>query len=229
MKNGDQTLLLSGVGEEGSFSAEVRGYMPGFSGQSNTYPGLPVLFSTRLRLELLLRESPVDLRAITDVVLADVGATLLILRIIGEEYVCVEDRPCRIEHCIVSLGVERCYELISSTNVSYDGWYVDEWQFCRRIAENARELAKTLDVFSPEEAYLVGLLHRIGTFPHRLGWTMDSFTGRGDQSVGETLANDWHLPHFLASALREQDNVACRPKWNAILMLANEIALLDAN
>jgi len=229
MKSGDQTLLLSSTREGGSFSADVAGYPPDISGQPQSYPCLPVLFSTRLRLELLLRETPVDLRAITDIVLADVGATLQILRIVGEEYVCLEDRPCRIEHCIVSLGVERCYELICSSNICYDGWYVDEWQFCRRIAENARELAKTLDVFSPEEAYLVGLLHRIGSFPHRLGWTMDGFTSRGDQSVGVTLANDWHLPHFLASALREQDNVACRPKWNAILMLANEIALLDAN
>ena len=201
-------------------------------------PQMPILAATRLQLELLLQERSVDLKAIAEIILADAGATLQVLRLIGEEYPNDEERPTRIEDCIVSLPCERWYEVVCAAGTSHSASLLAEWQHCRRIAECARELARSMDGFQPEQAYLVGLLFRLGRFPRLLGWRpsgdlarvslADAHLGE-DHAVSLMLAEYWNLPAYLLSALREQapadqpnqDSVA---GWAGILQVAQELA-----
>ncbi len=200
-------------------------------------PQMPILAATRLQLELLLLERSVDLKDMAEIILADAGATLQVLRLIGEEYPSEDDRPTRIEDCIVSLNRERWYQVVCDAGTSHSAPLLAEWQYCRRIAECARELARGMDGFQPEEAYLVGLLFRMGRFPRLLGWRPVGDLARvnaGDVHFGEDhavslmLAEYWQLPAYLLAALREQvpapqpnDSTA---GWAAILQAAQELA-----
>jgi HD-like signal output (HDOD) protein len=186
-------------------------------------PSLPIMAATRLQLDLLLNDSVIDLKGVADVILADAGATLQILRLIGEEFSNDDDRPKRIEDCIVSLSMARCYQTICASQISHSGPHVAEWQHCRRIAECARELAKNLDGFSPDEAYLVGLLCRLGTFPRLLGWKDDSSSSGESEALGEMLACHWNLPHYVVVAIQEQRESENSSKWKNILMLAHQM------
>lgn len=190
----------------------------------DSLPNLPIMTSTRLQLELLVNDTVTDLKAVAEVILADPGATLQVLRLIGEEYSEAEDRPHRIEDCIVSLSIERCYETICSAGWPSSGAYVAEWQYCRRVAECARELARALDGFSPEEAYLIGLLHRVGGFPYLLGWSVSEFSVAEDEAMGVKLASHWRLPEFLLSAIEDHQGITKSQRWSVILGLANKLA-----
>jgi len=191
---------------------------------SDPLPSLPIMLTTRLQLELLLNDSVIDLSAVTEVILGDAGATLQILRLIGEEYKNVEDRPNRMEDCIVSLSMGRCYQVVCGAECSRSGSYIAEWQHCRRIAECARELAKNLGGFSPEEAYLVGLLCRLGKFPHLLGWQLTDSPAGEHEALGVMLACHWNLPDYLLSAIKEQQEESAAPRWKMILLLADQLA-----
>jgi len=215
----------------GQISGEETGHsLPGISFLSpaqafrDPLPSLPIMTTTRLQLELLLGDSVVDLKGVTEVILADAGATLQILRLIGEEYPNEDDRPRRIEDCIVSLSVARCYQTVCASNGSHTGSYVVEWQHCRRIAENARELAKGMDGFQPEEAYLVGLLSRLGRLPQVLGWEIERTSPAEDEALGVMLAFHWNLPGYVVLAIKEQQEAMGSSKWDKILRMADELA-----
>jgi HD-like signal output (HDOD) protein len=186
-------------------------------------PGLPILTTTRLQLELLLNDPVVDLRAVTDVILADVGATLQILRTVGREFTATDGRPDRIEDCIVSLSAARCHQVVCAPNESESETFAEEWQFRRMRAERARELARDREGFSPEEAYLVGLLHRLGTIPHLLGWNINTSTSDEDDALGVMLAFHWNLPDCVLSASSERHEDAETAKWREILESADKL------
>lgn len=186
-------------------------------------PSLPIMCTTRLQLDLLLNDSVIDLKAVTEVILADAGATLQILRLIGEEFPNADERPKRIEDCIVSLSPARCYQTVCSSEAPHAGPHVAEWQHCRRLAECARELARSLEGFSPEEAYLVGLLSRIGTFPQLLGWKGSDSLSQEADALGVMLACHWNLPQCVLSAIRERHGMEPSPKWTNILSLAHQL------
>ncbi len=201
-------------------------------------PQMPILAATRLQLELLLLERSVDLKDMAEIILADAGATLQVLRLIGEEYPHEDDRPTRIEDCIVSLNRERWYEVVCAAGTSHSAPLLAEWKHCRRVAECARELARCMEAFQPEEAYLVGLLCRMGKFPRLLGWRPVGDLARvnvGDAHFGEDhavslmLAEYWNLPTYLLSALREQAPSVQQQNdstvgWASILQTAQELA-----
>lgn len=186
-------------------------------------PSLPIMATTRLQLDLLMNDSVIDLKCVAEVVLADAGATLQILRLVGEDFPNEDERPKRIEDCIVSLSFDRCYRSICGSGSSHSGPHVAEWQRCRRLAECTRELARSLEGFPPEEAYLVGLLYRLGTFPQLLGWKGDlSASGEAD-ALGMMLACHWNLPQCVLSAIREQQDMDRPSKWRNILGLAHQL------
>jgi c-di-GMP-related signal transduction protein len=216
---------------QGQIPGEEAGYVsPGISILSPVHafrdplPSLPIMTTTRLQLELLLGDSVVDLKGVTEVILGDAGATLQILRLIGEEYPNEEDRPRRIEDCIVSLSMARCYQTICASNCGHAGSYVAEWQHCRRIAECARELARGMEDFPPEEAYLVGLLYRLGRFPQLLGWEIERTSPMEDEALGVMLAFHWNLPGYVVSAIKERQEAAGLSRWDKILGMADELA-----
>jgi HD-like signal output (HDOD) protein len=188
------------------------------------FPRIPTMIATRLQLELLLQDYPIDLSAVSEVILSDAGATLEILRLIGEEYFEEEGRPTRIEDCLVSLNKERWYEAVCTSIEPQNGHVSAEWQHCRRVARCARELSKCIDGFSPEEAYVIGLLHELGRFPHLLGWNSTGDTSGEHQALGVMLADYWHLPSYLSTAIREQQESPSISRWSEILELARQVA-----
>ena len=186
-------------------------------------PSLPIMAATRLQLELLFDEPVIDLKSVTEVVLTDAGATLQILRIIGEEFPDDAHRPKRIEDCIVSLSLARCYQTICDSQIAHSGPHVAEWQRCRRVAECVRELASTHDSITPEEGYLVGLLCRLGTFPELLGWKNDGALSSESEALGIMLAFHWRLPPYVLQAIQEQHRSEGSSAWKEILTNAHQL------
>lgn len=188
------------------------------------FPPIPAMAATMLQLELLLQDAPVDLKAMADVILSDAGATLQILRLIGEEFPDEKDRPTRIEDCIASLDAQAWYKAIRQQGATPDRRLLAEWQGCRRVGEYARELARHCDGISPDEAYVVGLLHRLGEFPQLLGWSQVVSTATEHYALGAMLAVFWQLPGFLVQAIREQQTPAAPGRWTQPLNMARQLA-----
>lgn len=187
-------------------------------------PRIPTMAATTLQLDFLLQRPSVDLKAISAVVLSDAGATLQILRLIGEEYPHEHDRPIRIEDCIASLNSSCWYEAICRQCVCQNERIVAEWQRCRRIGQYARELASCVGDVSPDEAYVVGLLHRLGEFPHLLGWSKGGGSTREHHALGVMLADLWQLPSYLTCAIWEQQTPSAPPMWRELLRMARQLA-----
>lgn len=187
-------------------------------------PRIPAMAATTLQLEFLLQEPLVDLKAISEVILSDAGATLQILRLIGEEFPNERERPTRIEDCIVSLNSDCWYEAIRQQGVSQNGRLMAEWQRCRRTGEYARELASCFEAVSPDEAYIVGLLHRLGELPHLLGWSKPGGGTGEHHALGLMLAELWQLPRYLTCAMREQQAPSAPIMWRELLRMAGQLA-----
>ena len=190
---------------------------------SDWLPDVPTLASTRLQIELLLQESQVDLRALAQVILSDVCATLQTFRLAGEEYPQEEDRPTRIEDCIASLNLDRWRDLWCVPGSPRTPALLQELDRSRKVALCARELASLVDDCSPEEAYLVGLLSELDRMPEILGWTDigESIEERRDH--GLAMADYWHLPPYVLSAVRGRQK-AQPSAMSGILELAHSMA-----
>jgi HD-like signal output (HDOD) protein len=163
------------------------------------FPDVPALPETMLFLELMVQEPVVDLREVSQLVLADLGATLQVLRLAAREYADGEGRPVRMEDCISDLGLLECLDAISRRTLPRDDSQheiAELWAHAREIAHNAREIAKETADVNPEEAYLAGLMHVIGLLPLVLGWRK---SGTADGlMVGLILAKRWGLPSCVA-------------------------------
>jgi HD-like signal output (HDOD) protein len=195
-----------------------------FFAVSDVLPDIPTMSMTRLQLDLLLQESPIDLAAVSEVVLSDVGATLQILRLVGEEFASEEERPTRMEDCIASLSLERCYQAVGACSIPQNDSMLDEWHRLRRVAQCARELADLTRGVSPTEAYLVGLLAEVGKLPEMLGWGNPTRTPSEQVKVGVMLAEHWNLPSYLSRAIRGQHEESFTCPWHGFLKMARQMA-----
>ena len=193
-------------------------------------PAVPVLPQTVLFLELLLDEPSIDLAAISQLILEDVGATLQILRLAAREFGRA-DCPLRIQDCIASLGVRVCLDALSMRTARYDDRYhvvAESWNHSRQIAEFCRLLAEDSQKISPENAYLIGLLHEVGSLPAILGWRQP---GRdlGDATLaGSRLVKKWSFPAFIADSLEEASAHDQPSEWSNLLRNAHHLAALSA-
>jgi len=190
-------------------------------------PDVPVLPETLLRFELEIQEPCVDLRAMSQLVLSDLGATLQILRLSGSVYDDAENRPTRIEDCISDLGLDACLGAVSAQTVARDGCYqaiMGTWAHSREIAQHARLAAEEMPDVNPEDAYLVGLLHAIGLLPQILGWSGDP-TGKLDGNlVGFQMARQWRLPPFVVEFFSAMQRAGCDPRRPQIVTSAHRSA-----
>ena len=192
---------------------------------ADVFPAVPITLVTRLRLELLvMRSSTMDLKVITETILKDAGATLQLLRVVGEEYGTEEWRPSRVEHCIASLDCERWFGTVCATVVTSQSSEVyTAWQQFYSNAQHSRLIALGNGELNAEEAYIVGLLHQIGRLPKLLGWMpQSSYTPAEERELGSMLARQWCLPSFLIEALEEQQQGICRSGWSALLHAARK-------
>ncbi len=185
---------------------------------------VPVMSATVLGLEMLLQNPCIDLGMASELVLSDVGATIQILRLIGREYDFPAERPSRMGDCIASLDVDVWFGAICARTFACDRAHAATtavWRHSRLVAQYAQLVAESLDGVSPEDAYLVGLLHGIGSIPAALGWPN---CGRGGTDAGALSAMEGTLPLFVLDAMRSMNDASSSPGWRFILTAAHELA-----
>jgi hypothetical protein len=182
---------------------------------------------TLLLVELETQEFCVDLRALSKLVLSDLGATLQVLRLAGREYGDAEGRPVRVEDCIADLGVQACLDVMSAHLMPRDlrsPAVIELWRHSREIAGHSQHLAEqTVDV-DPDQAYLVGLCHSIGSLPGLFG--VDGKVCQEFDSVrmGLDLAREWSLPGCVVGYFSDLETGGGRSAWPGIVQAAHRCA-----
>lgn len=190
-------------------------------------PDVPVLPETLLRLELEVQEPCVDLRAMSQLVLNDLGATVQILRLSGLEHGNLENRPTRIEDCISDLGLAACLEAVAAQTIAHDHRYdaiSETWAHSREIAQYAKLLAEEMPDVNPDEAYLVGLLHCIGSLPPLLGWFGNDSDAIDGAIAGFQIARQWALPPAAVEYFSESQSGEHATHWPEIVSKAHRFA-----
>lgn len=190
-------------------------------------PGVPVMPETLLRLDLEAQERSVDLRAVTEVVLSDLGATVQIFRLAGQEYGNGEGSPTRIEDCISGLGVSACLEAVSAETIAHDHRYTavtETWAHSREIARYAKLVADEMQDVNPDEAYLVGLFHSIALLPPVLGWFGSEGRTIDFARAGFQMAKQWALPRFAVDYFNGTERDKSGSPWAEIVSKAHRYA-----
>jgi hypothetical protein len=180
---------------------------------SNLLEQVPVMSATVLGLEILLNEPCIDLRMASDLVLSDVGATLQVLRLVRNEYEFATEPLSSMGDCLAGLDASTWFHEISARTFACDDDHIaitSLYYHCRLVARYARLVAESLQGVSPEEAYLVGLLHEMETLPTTLGWP------------SHDLQWESSLPPFVLAAMRSADKSSSA--WKFILKAAHELA-----
>ncbi|MFZ0746336.1 MAG: HDOD domain-containing protein [Terracidiphilus sp.] len=191
-------------------------------------PDVPVLPETLLCMELQIHEPAVDLRDFSQLLMGDIGATLQVFRLAGNEYGSAVGRPNRIEDCISDLGLQACVEVASKRTITCDarkGAIVGAWIHARAIAKHcgfwAEEASGTIN---PEDAYLVGLFHELGQMPTLLGWDQNGQSLADQAYVGLWMAEEWALPCCVREYFCEQQVSGRMNSWSAIVDVAHQLA-----
>ena len=177
---------------------------------------VPVMSATVLALDNLLHAPCVDLKRAAQFILSDVGATIQVLLLVGRECDSMAQPLSRMDDCLASLDVSAWFGVISAApTFPSDQPYAAltaMWRHCRLVAQYAQLVAESLDGVSPEDAYLLGLLHEFEALPVALGWPEDA-------SAIEGL-----LPLFVLAAMRVVNEACPLSTWRSILTDAHELA-----
>lgn len=179
-------------------------------------PGVPVLAETLLRMELEVHECSTDLRGFSEAVLADVGATIQILRLAAQEFGEAADRPMRMEDYIANLGPRACMQAAASGSL-LRGFRrpasLELWAHSREVAQHFRMLAEEAPfAVSPDGAYLAGLLHAIGALPAVLDWDCYELSGDPAQAALQ-MAERCRFPGFVKDFFCEILMPGYCPEW----------------
>ena len=193
-------------------------------GESDFLDQVPVMLSTVLGLHILLDEPRIDLQMASELVLSDVGATIQILRLIGREYGQTPERPIGMGGCLAGLEVNAWFGALSARTFSCDAENAATtalWKHCRLAAQYARLVAGLFDDISPEDAYLVGLLHDIEEIPAVLNRRYGSV---GHMKQSALTAMEGSLPLFVLAAIRTVNNSSPSSTWKFILTAVHQLA-----
>jgi len=189
-------------------------------------PDIPVMSETLLLMELMVRERAVDLKDIAQLVLGDLGAALQVLRRAGREDASVESLPARIEDCISGLGLHACLEAMSRRTIKRSARHpemIEAWAHARTVAENCRALAEeTSFSINPDDAYLVGLFHGIGSLPAVLGWDRTMQISGSPEVIGLRMAQAWSLPRCVALYFAPIRPISGANLWREIVRQAHQ-------
>jgi len=185
------------------------------------------MLDTLLFVELEAREHCVDLKTLSHIILNDLGATLGVLHCVGKEYGDAESRPVRMEDCLASIGMEVCLEAISTPLVLGDRGskaLAEISNHSREIAWNSKHLAEQAATIDPDEAYLVGLCHSIGSLPNILGWNRSKDNDLYSPWLGFDLAREKWLPSCVIDYCCDIQRCGSRSKWTELVQAAHRLA-----
>ena len=195
--------------------------------QLSNLPDLPVMPETILLMDLQVGARCPALGEISQIVLADLGATLQILRLAGREFSDPAERPVRIEDCISLLGLEACLVAISRQTVAgsaYRAQISEFWNHAARIASLCALLADEMPVASdPGEAYLAGLLHELGALQSLLGWPLTKQLAGNQEFLALRLAQAWSLPESVIDYFSAANRPGHASPWNGLVRKAHFI------
>jgi HD-like signal output (HDOD) protein len=134
--------------------------------------GLPTIPSYVFELNGLLSTSPVDLKRVGEVIRRDPGLTAQVLRMCSSTLLSVREKVSSIEHAVILLGTERLRSMVLTISlVEHVGSQLSAsvvrsfWQHSFLTAIFSERIARRTAFPRPEQAYLAGLLHDIGTLP----------------------------------------------------------------
>jgi hypothetical protein len=126
--------------------------------------------------------------------------------------------------CIASLDVNAWFGAISARTFASDRRHSATsavWKHSRLVAQYAQLVAESLEGISPEDAYMVGLLHGIAEIPPVLGWPYGD-RGRRDQAA--LFEMEGTLPLFVQNAMHSMSDSSGSSVWRFILKSAHELA-----
>ncbi len=189
------------------------------------FAGPPVLPNALLQLELCLSEPSVDLSEVTAIVRGDVGMTAQLLRLAARE---IEESPAKvvsISDIVVDVGVEKLRALMAHTEAlpehrgSLPALRLCErfWRHSKLTALIAEELARRSCAVRAEDAYLAGLLCRLGDLRSLLDWARRSSEAATSSLVGYQMARAWRFPQVLVDVIGG-DREACRTRESRVLL-----------
>lgn len=192
---------------------------------------VPASPATLVMLELLLDQPAIDLEAVSELVLSDVGATLQILRTGSEEWGLDEELSFRVHARVVALGKDAILKAIpafTSLGSQFPMQAAFElWEHSRLVAESARAIASGFEGVDPEKAYLAGLLHEIGKLPELLG-ECDLPDQESEEDVAEYLIKQWALPRCVIGTLTPPaDSAADEAQITRVVAIAHELVRLE--
>src|ERR1700744_770937 len=134
--------------------------------------GLPTLPQYVLDLNALLSNASVDLKKVGAVIRTDPSLSAQILRLCNSALFGLRRRVISIEQAAVLLGTERLRTLVLACSVmQFAGKRLTGpqlstfWQHSFLCALLSERVARQVDYFEKEQAYLGGLLHDIGQLP----------------------------------------------------------------
>jgi hypothetical protein len=188
------------------------------------FSDVPVMPATLLLMELCGHGSSVDLNQMEQIVLSDPGAAIQILREAGQECALGWDRSIRIADCISALGAMACIEVAARKTVSRamnKRAIARVWQHSIDIAKNCCLMARR--DMNPDEAYLAGLLHELGSLPSLLEWNAESAAWRDPVTAGLKLAIEWNLPWCVAEYFSELAHLRGTCRWSHMVQRAHDM------
>jgi putative nucleotidyltransferase with HDIG domain len=134
--------------------------------------GLPTLPNYVLDLNALLSNASVDLKKVGSVIRTDPSLSAQVLRLCNSALFGLRRRVISIEQAAVLLGTERLRTLVLACSImQFAGkrlsgpQMVAFWQHSFLSALLSERIARQVDYFEKEQAYLAGLLHDIGQLP----------------------------------------------------------------
>jgi putative nucleotidyltransferase with HDIG domain len=134
--------------------------------------GLPTLPNYVLDLNALLSNASVDLKKVGAVIRTDPSLSAQVLRLCNSALFGLRRRVISIEQASVLLGTERLRTLVLTCSLMQfagkrltSAQLMSFWQHSFLCALLSERIARQVDYFEKEQAYLGGLLHDIGQLP----------------------------------------------------------------
>jgi HD-like signal output (HDOD) protein len=189
-------------------------------------PGtLPAMDNAVLLLQVLLASPAVNLQAVADVIRNDVGLTVELIKSVCRENDRDQTIETNITNNVVHAGLDKLRHLASTVD-SVSGYmcggadllkYERFWGQARLTGLIAEELAYRAGNVGPEEAYVAGLLFRIGELPAILGNNWKNMV-MAPREMARLLAKTWRLPGLLADVVYD-DNLHASPESRPLMDL----------
>ena len=185
---------------------------------------LPVLSGTQFCFELMVHGGTLDLRSAVALFGRDPVAVLRLFALVAREYPDPADRPERLEDCVVSLDGDDLLEgLYSPPSLRREQAKMILFaRHAQAIAQGAANAAASLGL-NRERAFLVGLLHAVGTLPAELGRSSNAFDMAATIACLTSICEYFKIPPPLRLALEAVHRRDPGSIWMALIEAAHDL------